>query len=139
MPAYPQLDANTLARLRKLTSDLHASAASSLPLQEIVDLAKAVEIDAGLTVDFEATQSLGQAMIVVRAAAEEQRSSCLHVLSKRECEVASLIAQGRTNKEIARRLFLALSTVKDHVHRILRKTGLANRAAIAASVKSPTT
>jgi DNA-binding NarL/FixJ family response regulator len=37
-----------------------------------------------------------------------------------------------SNKQIATCLFLALATVKNHVHHILQKTGLPNRAAIAS-------
>lgn len=44
-----------------------------------------------------------------------------HDLSPREAEVITLIAQGRTNAEIATQLFLAESTVKSHVNRILAK------------------
>jgi DNA-binding NarL/FixJ family response regulator len=51
----------------------------------------------------------------------------------REREVAALVAEGLSNKQIAARLFISLATVKDHVHRILKKTGLPNRAAVAAA------
>jgi DNA-binding NarL/FixJ family response regulator len=54
-------------------------------------------------------------------------------LSRREREVATLVAAGLSNKQIARKLFLSLATVKDHVHRILVKTSLPNRAALAAA------
>ena len=54
-------------------------------------------------------------------------------LSDREREVAALIAQGLKNREIAARLFISVATVKDHVHHILDKTGLAGRAAVAAA------
>ena len=48
-------------------------------------------------------------------------------------EVAALIAEGLSNKEIAAKLHIALGTVKDHVHNMLEKTGLANRTAIATA------
>ena len=54
-------------------------------------------------------------------------------LSPREREVASLVAEGCSNKQIARRLAISEPTVKDHVHRILTKTGCPNRAAVAAA------
>jgi DNA-binding CsgD family transcriptional regulator len=47
--------------------------------------------------------------------------------------VAACVASGLPNREIAARLWLATATVKDHVHRILTKTGLPNRKAIAAA------
>jgi DNA-binding NarL/FixJ family response regulator len=54
-------------------------------------------------------------------------------LTAREREVAALVAAGLSNKEIATELVLSVGTVKDHVHCILRKSGLANRAAVAAA------
>ena len=48
-------------------------------------------------------------------------------LSARESEVLELVLQGLDNQHIASTLNLALSTVKVHVHNILKKTGLANR------------
>ena len=54
-------------------------------------------------------------------------------LSDREREVAALVAAGNSNQEIARRLVVTVGTVKDHVHRILAKTGLDSRAKVAAA------
>lgn len=48
-------------------------------------------------------------------------------LSSRECDVARLIAQGCTNKEIACELAISLSTTKNHVHSILTKLQLGRR------------
>jgi two-component system nitrate/nitrite response regulator NarL len=53
-------------------------------------------------------------------------------LSDRELEIAALIAGGLSNKEIARRLCIQVSTVKNHVHRILEKLQVNNRAGAAA-------
>jgi LuxR family maltose regulon positive regulatory protein len=49
-------------------------------------------------------------------------------LSERELEVLVLIAAGKRNPEIARELFIVLSTVKTHVQNIYRKLGARNRA-----------
>jgi DNA-binding NarL/FixJ family response regulator len=53
-------------------------------------------------------------------------------LSAREAEVMQLIVQGRSNSEIAGRLFLAEKTVKNHVNRIYAKLGVTSRAAAIA-------
>ena len=55
-------------------------------------------------------------------------SGVLAQLSERELEVLDRLAGGRSNREIADELFLAPTTVKGHVARILRKLGAANRA-----------
>jgi LuxR family transcriptional regulator, maltose regulon positive regulatory protein len=49
-------------------------------------------------------------------------------LSEREMEVLALVAAGKRNPEIARELFIVLSTVKTHVQNIFRKLGARNRA-----------
>lgn len=50
------------------------------------------------------------------------------VLSDREVEVIRLLAQGRSNREIASDLFLSEATVKTHLVRIYRKLDSTNRA-----------
>jgi two-component system, NarL family, nitrate/nitrite response regulator NarL len=48
-------------------------------------------------------------------------------LTHRESEVVDLLAQGLSNKEIARALGIALPTVKNHVHAVLEKLNARNR------------
>jgi DNA-binding CsgD family transcriptional regulator/tetratricopeptide (TPR) repeat protein len=55
-------------------------------------------------------------------------------LSSREREVAHLVAQGLSNKEIADRLVISTRTAEGHVQRMLVKLGLTNRAQLAAWV-----
>lgn len=52
-------------------------------------------------------------------------------LTERETQVANLIAQGDSNKEIGDRLKLSAKTVKNHVSNILRKLALQRRTQIA--------
>jgi len=59
---------------------------------------------------------------------EPGRASERRLLSDREREVLELVASGRTNREIAARLFLSPYTVKDHASTLYRKLGARNRA-----------
>src|ERR1700691_4588645 len=52
------------------------------------------------------------------------------VLSRREQQLVTLLRERLTNKEIAARLNLSEQTVKNHVHRMLRKVGAQDRVAI---------
>jgi predicted ATPase/DNA-binding CsgD family transcriptional regulator len=56
------------------------------------------------------------------------------VLTRRECEIAELVAQGLSNREIASRLVIAQRTAEGHVEHILGKLGFNSRAQIAAWV-----
>ena len=53
-------------------------------------------------------------------------------LTKRQVEVARLVAEGLTNREIADRLFLSERTVEGHLEQIRAKLGFNSRAQIAA-------
>jgi DNA-binding NarL/FixJ family response regulator len=52
-------------------------------------------------------------------------------LSDREREVAAAVAQGRSNAEIAERLFMSVGTVKAHISSALTKLGIDNRIQLA--------
>jgi LuxR family maltose regulon positive regulatory protein len=56
-------------------------------------------------------------------------------LSERELEVLALIAAGKSNKEIARELFLSMSTIKTHIHRLYRKLGTRSRTQAVARAR----
>jgi len=82
-----------------------------------------------------------QALFVVRRACDDALLASLGLstaaivdpvatLSAREREVYALVCEGLPNAEIARTLFIAESTVKAHVHRILRKLGAHSRTAL---------
>jgi DNA-binding CsgD family transcriptional regulator len=55
----------------------------------------------------------------------------LDVLTEREREILGLVAQGRSNKEIARELVISERTARSHVSNILRKLGLSSRTEAA--------
>jgi DNA-binding NarL/FixJ family response regulator len=55
-------------------------------------------------------------------------------LSPREREVAGLVADGRTNREIAARLFLSEKTIETVLSRVFRKLGVRSRVEVAARI-----
>jgi non-specific serine/threonine protein kinase len=61
-----------------------------------------------------------------------QRQPQSHLLTRREREVADLIAQGLSNRDIGARLFIGHRTVETHVENVLNKLGVDSRAEIAA-------
>lgn len=58
-------------------------------------------------------------------------SATLHALTAREAEVADLVAEGLTNREIAERMTVSIRTVHGHVQRILTKLVLTSRTQVA--------
>jgi DNA-binding NarL/FixJ family response regulator len=63
--------------------------------------------------------------------AHESETSGKRRLTRRETEIARLVALGLRNVEAARRLLISEQTVKTHVTRILRKVGVRGRAELA--------
>jgi len=62
----------------------------------------------------------------------------LEALTRREQQIARLVADGLSNKEIALQLHIELPTVKNHVHRILEKLQVRRRGEAAAHVHAST-
>jgi DNA-binding NarL/FixJ family response regulator len=57
-------------------------------------------------------------------------------LSRRELEILSLVEEGLSNKQIARRLYITVATVKNHVHSILGKLEVRSRTDAAAWIRT---
>ncbi|GAA4072284.1 response regulator transcription factor [Amphibacillus indicireducens] len=51
----------------------------------------------------------------------------LHLLTRRECEVLQLLADGKSNRAISEHLFISEKTVKNHVSNILQKMNVNDR------------
>ena len=66
---------------------------------------------------------------------DQANQAALDQLTLRQTEVLTLVAQGRSNKEIARTLGLAPSTVKTHLENLLQTLGVANRTEAAGKAR----
>jgi DNA-binding NarL/FixJ family response regulator len=86
----------------------------------------------------EEAQNLGMRPFVERASALlrelPHRRPRSEQLTPREVEVARLVAEGLTNREVATRLFLSVRTVDVHVDHILTKLGYRNRTQLVGWV-----
>jgi DNA-binding NarL/FixJ family response regulator len=79
-------------------------------------------------------QALGQRLLrpAPEAAPRQGRAAPPDALSARERQVLRLVAQGRTNREIAALLVISEKTVARHLTNIFAKIGVTNRAAATA-------
>lgn len=77
--------------------------------------------------DRSATQMIQQGIRPLQSVAVEKQH-----LTQREREVLILLAQGQSNSEIAKVLFITPGTARVHVHSILHKLGVENRAQAVA-------
>lgn len=115
------------ARIRVLVSRAYRSLGDEDGAQLELDGARRTFQQLGAAPDLAAIESMPAAPSV---AASPDRSA--HGLSARELEVLLLVASGKTNKLIARQLFLSEKTVDRHVSNIFAKLGVPTRAAATA-------
>jgi predicted ATPase/DNA-binding CsgD family transcriptional regulator len=139
------------ARLLGAADALGSGAGAGLAGPAMPHLARAKEaaVDALGTSRYEAEYAAGRRMdreaalrlalgeseqLGAGTAAQDHRATA--PLGKREVEVAELIAEGLTNKQIGTRLFISERTVATHVRNILDKLGFDSRAQIASWMAS---
>ena len=73
--------------------------------------------------------------ILSYVSATHQPAQMIEPLNKQELKILQLIAQGHTNPEIARKLLLAVSTVRWYAKQIFRKLGVHNRTQAATEAR----
>lgn len=121
---------NLLQAIGAAITGLKTNPATTVPWSALRVLAAVEFTGMEIAIDLTASRRIGTPLVVVA------RSGCLarfpDALSPREREVAVHLLSGLSNKEIARCLRIGLGTVKDHVHRILRKAKVRSRAALIA-------
>jgi predicted ATPase/DNA-binding CsgD family transcriptional regulator len=108
-------------------------------VEQAKELTRAALGERRFQADFQAGQRLSRDAAIRLAlgepapvAAAESGGTEPSPLSKREAEVAQLVADGLSNKQIGAQLFISEHTVDSHVRHILNKLGFNSRAQIAA-------
>jgi DNA-binding NarL/FixJ family response regulator len=74
--------------------------------------------------------------LILGISSRNEQESKLDSLSTRELEVLQLIAEGKSNDEIAQELIISVLTVKTHVHNILSKLDMTKRVQVALFAKN---
>ena len=99
-----------------------------------------------LTAAMDEAHACGAGVLAERAAAELRASGArprrhaltgADALTPSERRVADLAAVGRTNRDIARHLFVTAATVETHLTRVYRKLDIAGREGLAAALGAP--
>lgn len=117
------LDKGTINTLREAMDGLEHNQWSALPA-----LARLSAAGQSVVIDRQASEQLGAPVVILRPAPTPPPG-----LTPRQSEVAKAVARGLSNAEIAAEQGIALATVKDHVHAILKRLDLARRTEIAAA------
>ena len=95
-------------------------------IEEVPDAIRAVSQGHSLISPSMASKLLAEFNVLARRADERQISMAPR-LTERELEVLRFVAQGQSNREIGRELYIAENTVKNHVRNILEKLHLHSR------------
>ena len=142
-PATALRHAQTAARcFNEIGARLNAARAALVAADCLLALRRDAEAARELSWAEEAFRRAGARRLYEQAQAQRQRlrdKSTVSVdelarLSPRELQVAQLVADGRSNQEIARALAVSSKTVEAHVSHILGKLAVPSRAAIASIV-----
>ncbi len=89
--------------------------------------------DARRYADAAARELRRQGRRVARPVTRRGAGDGIAAFSARELEVAELVAQGRTNRQVAEALSLSEKTIENHLGRIYSKLGVSSRAALAGT------
>jgi DNA-binding NarL/FixJ family response regulator len=101
--------------------------------QSLDDLAAAIESVA--RDELVCTPWMARVLVKRVQALASQRAQPIDRLTARESQILELVAQGLSNKQIAARLYIEVTTVKNHVHSILEKLGVRRREEAVARMQ----
>jgi DNA-binding NarL/FixJ family response regulator len=81
--------------------------------------------------------SIGSALLArVRKRSNFSSINALHCLTPRELQVAALMGEHKSNKEIAETLYISVHTVKIHVHHVIQKLAIDRRSQTRDSLRA---
>lgn len=113
-----------LARVRVRVAEVLRATGDSAGAREVADLARETARQVGLRPLLDELTGLGSS--------PAPRPAATATLTPRETEILALVAEGRSNGEIGKQLFIATKTVSVHVSNILGKLDAASRTEAAA-------
>jgi DNA-binding NarL/FixJ family response regulator len=128
--AAADLDPTMLRVIRRAAAVLANQSGDGIRRQVLVEMAGTSPVPVTVVAAEPAGGQPAVAIVHPAPAGADQR---FNRLTGRERQVAAMLADGATNAQIAAALVVTVGTVKDHVHRILTKSGLPNRTAVGAA------
>lgn len=140
-PAEPRVavivsDSTDEELLRSLRAGVRGFLLKRIKADELVRAVHAIAAG-GAVISPEVTRRLIE-NFEIRLPFEPANVPALSPLSHREREVLAFIVEGRSNREIAKALYLSETTVKSHVSRLLHKLGVRDRLQAASLVTHTT-
>ncbi len=130
------VDPKTLSALSQALEVLENDPPHAVPTGVLAALADVARPGTRLRVDLDASRQIGAPLVTITETTDD--SALLEPLTPRQRDVACLILDGRSNRDIARELGISIATVKDHVHAILGRLGLTSRGALIAASRPVT-
>ncbi len=128
------VDQKVVAALSDALVALKSEPAHPTPTGALAALARVAKPGTRLSIDLEASDVIGAPLVTVTEGSKD--TGLFDVLTARQRQVAGLLAEGRSNREIAMGLGISIATVKDHVHAILRRLDLPSRSAVIAAARA---
>jgi DNA-binding NarL/FixJ family response regulator len=122
--------------IRRLTSEVPETKIIAITVYpHLIEMAKTAGVVAAIPKEISRQQLVNEIRAVHRLPpppASPTPKTSVEKLTERELEVLTLMAEGKTDKEIATALSIAESTAKNHVSHILGKLNVSNRAGAVA-------
>ena len=125
------VDPDVLAALSRTLEGLTDGTARPIPAAALTALAPLARPGMQLRIDLEASRIIGAPLVTLTQ--QPRDDAFLAPLTTRQRQVAGLLIDGKSNKQISQELNIAVATVKDHVHAILQALRLPSRRAVMAA------